>query len=403
MAAPNQQQQQSSPVQVAGVVSFYMGAALVMVFVNKAVLNSSPELPLLFLFIQLLIAVVLLHVSATLSHKVEIPRLELETAKKLTPVVLVNIIGLIFNTLCLRDVEASFFQIARGMQLPLTILVSSISTRSQPTTRVLGAAGIVTIGFLLGVSPASLSSLSFSLTPAVPTVANPALRGNPHAAPGIVSLIYGVLSALFIAFHSVLIKSSLPHCGGSTIQLAYWTNLGSALFLVPFVLLKGEIFKVIDLAMGGASSTGGEWNMSVFVWGTLVTGIFGFLLCVAGLLSIKVTSPITHMFSSAARSVLQTLLGVWLFGDLLNVNRALSIIVILLGTMFYTWAKHFEGLQRSPSSGPSGNEAIGMKARDLENQKWNRAGGRLETVAEDESESDEDVLFDVEKHGSRRD
>lgn len=37
--------------------------------------------------------------------------MELATAKKLAPVVLVNIIGLVFNTLCLRDVEASFFQV----------------------------------------------------------------------------------------------------------------------------------------------------------------------------------------------------------------------------------------------------------------------------------------------------
>ncbi|OCB89055.1 hypothetical protein A7U60_g3864 [Sanghuangporus baumii] len=298
MAVQHQQQKQSSPAQVAGVVSFYMTAALVMVFVNKAVLNSSPELPLLFLLIQLLIAVALLHLSSALfSHKIDLPRLELETAKKLAPVVLVNIIGLVFNTLCLRDVEASFFQIARGMQLPLTILVSSISTRQQPTGRVLIAAGTVTIGFLLGVSPSSFSSLSFSLTPAAPSVAQP----SDHKAPGLVSLIYGVLSALFIAFHSVLIKSSLPHCNGSTIHLAYWTNLGSALFLFPFVLLTGEFFKVLSLALNKVdASVGGEWNASVFVWGSLVTGVFGFLLCVAGLLSIKVTSPVTHMFSSVS-------------------------------------------------------------------------------------------------------
>lgn len=78
---------------------------------NKAVLNSSPDLPLLFLLLQLLIAVLLLHVAAMFITRVEIPKLELGTAKKLTPVVLVNIIGLIFNTLCLRDVEASFFQV----------------------------------------------------------------------------------------------------------------------------------------------------------------------------------------------------------------------------------------------------------------------------------------------------
>jgi len=42
-----------------------------------------------------------------------IPTMDLAVAKKLVPVVSVNIIGLVFNTLCLRDVEASFFQVMR--------------------------------------------------------------------------------------------------------------------------------------------------------------------------------------------------------------------------------------------------------------------------------------------------
>lgn len=74
-------------------------------------LNSSPDIPLMFLLIQLIIAVVLLHASALVSKRIEIPKLEIDVAKKLFPVVAVNIIGLVFNTLCLRDVEASFFQV----------------------------------------------------------------------------------------------------------------------------------------------------------------------------------------------------------------------------------------------------------------------------------------------------
>ncbi len=284
--------QSSTPGQVAGVVSFYMTAALVMVFVNKAVLNSSPDLPLLFLFLQMVIAVILLHLTAAVFPKrVDLPKLDLDAAKKLTPVVAVNIIGLVFNTLCLRDVDASFFQIARGMVLPMTIAASSMSTRSTPTGRVLGAAGIVTIGFLLGISPASLMPSRFaSTTSQAPSVS-------------FMSLIYGLLSSLFIAVHSVLIKSSLPHCNGSTIHLAYWTNLGSAIFVAPFVVLKGEPWRVLDLLASNAIIGAVDvWNVRVFVIGSLVTGTFGFLLCVAGLLSIKVTSPITHMFSSVSLS-----------------------------------------------------------------------------------------------------
>ncbi|KAJ3725593.1 hypothetical protein DFJ43DRAFT_1089239 [Lentinula guzmanii] len=303
-------------LQVAGVVSFYMSAALVMVFVNKAVLSSSPDLPLLFLLIQLLIAVVLLHISAAIFRRVEIPKFNWQTARDLTPVVLVNVIGLVFNTLCLRGVEASYFQIARGLQLPLTILVSSIHTSCIPSAKIIVAATLVSFGFFVGVAPSA----------ALPLLASPTS----------ITLFYGILSSLFIALHAVLIKSSLPHCDNSTIQLAWWTNFGSAVFLVPFVVFNGE------LQILRANLIEGDWNGKVFGWGCLVTGIFGFLLCVAGLLSIKVTSPITHMFSSAARSVLQTLLGFYIFHDILTVNRVSSILIILGGTMFYTWAKSSE-------------------------------------------------------------
>ncbi|EAU92818.1 hypothetical protein CC1G_01863 [Coprinopsis cinerea okayama7 len=308
-------------LKVAAVVAFYMCSALIMVFVNKAVLNNSPDLPLLFLLFQLLIAVILLHVSAAFSSKIEIPKFDKAVAKKLIPVVTVNIVGLVFNTLCLRDVEASFFQIARGLVLPLTIVVSSAHTRTTPGKKVVFAAAVVTVGFMIGVAPS---------------------KDLPKSSiPSTLSLFYGVLSSLFIAFHAVLIKSSLPHCNNSTIQLAWWTNVGSAVMLFPFVWIHGEPWKVLDLYFLE------NWDWRVFAWGTLVTGVFGFLLCVAGLLSIKVTSPITHMFSSAARSVLQTLIGVWAFKDILNVNRGLSILIILVGTMYYTW------LKSQPASPPS--------------------------------------------------
>jgi GDP-fucose transporter C1 len=165
-------------------------------------------------------------------------------------------------------------QIARGLVLPLTIAVSSLHTRSLPSKRVMVAAVTVTIGFFTGITP------SGSL---------PA-----HATPSIISLVYGVFSSLFIALHAVLIKYSLQHCHDSSIELAYWTNIGSAAFLVPFVVLGGELFTFRELLSTAA------WDGPLFFWGTLVTGVFGFLLCVAGVLSIKVTSPITHMFSSVS-------------------------------------------------------------------------------------------------------
>jgi len=351
-------QDASQNVKVAAVVSFYMVSALVMVFVNKAVLNAAPELPLLYLFNQLVIAVILLHGAAFLTSKVQIPKLDVHTAKKLTPVVSVNIIGLVFNTLCLRGVEASFFQIARGMVLPLTIVVSCIHIQARPTSKVLIAAGIVTTGFLTGITPNKDLPVS--------------------ASPSVTSLVYGMLSSLFIAVHAVLIKASLPHCNNSTIELAYWTNLGSAVMVAPFILLNGEFGTFLFLT-GSA-----EWDGRTFVYGSAITGVFGFLLCVAGLLSIKITSPITHMFSSAARSVLQTILGVWLFGDILTVNRATSILVICGGTMYYTWVKHVENSNSTPKP------PQGQKSNDVERGRDREEHG-LVTIFEAKDEGDEET------------
>ncbi|KAG9048949.1 hypothetical protein FS837_011592 [Tulasnella sp. UAMH 9824] len=327
-----------SKLKIALVVAFYMVAALIMVFVNKAVLNSSPNLPLLMLLLQFIIAVVCLHLSATFSSKIEIPRqlLSIEKFKQLAPILIVNVVGLTFNTLCLRGVDASFFQIARGLVLPLTIAVQAIDAKAAPSISVLAAAATVTVGFFLGIAPAPASAAAAT-----------------SSGSGAIALVWGALSSLMTAVHAVLIKRSLPYVDNSAIQLAYWTNATAALMLLPFVFFNGEVASVwVGLGYGqftdpiaagvshpGAVITPPIWDWQTFVFGCLVTGVVGFLLCVAGLLSIKITSPVTHMFSSACRSVLQTLLGVWIFHDILNVNRVASITVILWGSMYYTWVK----------------------------------------------------------------
>jgi len=116
-------------------------------------------------------------------------------------------------------------------------------------------------------------------------------------------------------------------------------------FLLPCVLLNGEVYIFINkIVLASAASDAGSNEIyersverSTFFVGSLVTGCFGFLLGLAGLLSIKVTSPVSHMVSSAARSVLQTILGIWLFGEIVTRRRAFSICVITLGALYYTW------------------------------------------------------------------
>jgi GDP-fucose transporter C1 len=59
----------------------------------------------------------------------------------------------------------------------------------------------------------------------------------------------------------------------------------------------------------------------------------------AGTLQIKVTSPLTHMISSAVRGVLQTILAVVFFGDIMTTSRLTSISLVIAGSSIYTWIK----------------------------------------------------------------
>lgn len=47
------------------------------------------------------------------TDKVQIPTIEWGTFERLAPLLLVDAAGFIFNALCLRDVEAAFYQVRR--------------------------------------------------------------------------------------------------------------------------------------------------------------------------------------------------------------------------------------------------------------------------------------------------
>lgn len=157
----------------------------------------------------------------------------------------------------------------------MTIVISAIATRKRPSNLVVLAALIVTAGFFVGVSPASL------------------MNARP-----IMPVTYGTLSSIMLALHAVLIKSADNHVGSdnSVIKLAYYGNLMSAVILMPFIALNGEF-----APMMARWAAGGD-QLKVFVIGTAITGVFGFMLGVASMLSIKVTSPVTHMFSSVSHN-----------------------------------------------------------------------------------------------------
>ncbi|KAF7351344.1 GDP-fucose transporter 1 [Mycena sanguinolenta] len=313
----------ASKVLVTAVVLFYIVAALSMVMANKSVLNVT-DVPLFFLLVQLLIAVLLFGIGDVLRLFNDRLTFDLKTCRGLAPLVALNVIGLRhvshqkhnFSNYTLKYVDASFYQVARGLVLPFTVAASYTILSVRPSVLILVSCAIVTAGFFCGVL----------------------LDGTPIS---LVGVAFGVASSSITALASVTIKQSLKVVDGSTILLAWYGNLLSSIVLMPIVLLAGEGPGVIALFSGTSSAAGGS-ELKTFLWGSLITGGVGFLMSIAGLLSIKVTSPITHMISSAVRGVVQSFLGMWYFGDVISSGRASSIAIVLGGSIYYTWVKHKE-------------------------------------------------------------
>ena len=151
----------------------------------------------------------------------------------------------------------------------------------------------------------------------------------------VIGVTFGVMSSMITAIHSVVIKRSLDVVKGSALHLSWYTNLYSAIALVPVIIVAGEIPAIVALFAEPGPLTTGVSPLNTFLWGSAITvcavkrkrgtladdrtqGVFGFLMSIASLLSIKVTSPITHMVSSAVRGVVGSMLGVWLFKDVIT-------------------------------------------------------------------------------------
>ena len=101
-----------------------------------------------------------------------------------------------FSNYTLAYVDASFYQVARGMVLPFTVLTSYIYLHSRPSLPALLACSLVTFGFFIGVF----------------------LDGTQVS---VIGVTFGVLSSMITALHSVVIKKSLDVVHGSALHLSW--------------------------------------------------------------------------------------------------------------------------------------------------------------------------------------
>lgn len=243
---------------------------------NKWVLNAT-KVPLFFLLAQLVIAVLMFILTSTLGIFKLTLTLDYQVCQGLVPMIVINVVGLRYviesftfdavtrknvdhpsfcssNNYCLKYVDASFYQIARGLVLPLTVVFSVLFLHSpRPSLRVLTACAVVTIGFFVGIF----------------------LDGSPNSpssGPSPLGVLFGLISSCTTAVHAVVIKRSLTLVKGDAIELAWYSNVLSSMLLIPVIWLVGEGPDIVDLIWSPASGNTEELTiLGKFLWGSLVT------------------------------------------------------------------------------------------------------------------------------------
>jgi GDP-fucose transporter C1 len=85
---------------------------------------------------------------------------------------------------------------------------------------------------------------------------------------------FGVASSAITAVHSVVIKKSLDVVNGSAMNLSWYTNLFSAMGMIPLIIFAGEVPAIMELFFGQTEviSVDGELSeLQTFIWGSFIT------------------------------------------------------------------------------------------------------------------------------------
>jgi GDP-fucose transporter C1 len=237
-------------------VSLYIGVAIIMVLVNKSVLSAVPSLPLSFLWLQILVAVVLL-VGAKTLNLIALPDIEFNTCKRLAWLMVLNCVGLSLNTLTLKWVDASVYQIARSLTLPFTVILTPIVIRSTPLNQrypskgILLALGLVILGFIAG------TSLD---------------RNNAAARVSFWGIVYGVASSFTTALQATVVKRVTSDM--KAIDLVYYNQVMSLFGVFFLVWASGELpgLKAMLWSLfGTADDYFDSDGKTRFIFGVLIT------------------------------------------------------------------------------------------------------------------------------------
>jgi solute carrier family 35 (GDP-fucose transporter), member C1 len=107
--------------------------------------------------------------------------------------------------------------------------------RTRPSFRILLSCSVVTSGFLIGV-----------------------FLDKVHVSDR--GILFGIASSVMTAFHAAAMKRGFQIVEGSALSMSWYSNLLSAVLLLPFIIIVGEGPAALEILSGRAE---GLWTFFV--------------------------------------------------------------------------------------------------------------------------------------------
>jgi GDP-fucose transporter C1 len=269
------------------------------------------DAPLFLTWTQIVCAVIGCIILGNLRNKLQMfaffPSFEykIEIAKQVMPLTIVFTGMIVFNNLCLKFVEVSFYQVARSLTIVFNVLLSYFVLKQSTSRKSLFWVSVVIAGYLLGCD----GEVNFSW----------------------VGVGFGVTASLFVAMYAIMVKRTLKFVQDDSWKLMIYSNINTMFFLPIIVFLAGEVSSVIE--SGHVLLTNTFWAV------VIAAGCFGFLINIATFMQIQCTSPLTHNVSGTAKSGFQTILAFAIYGNPVTSFSIIGNALVLGGSLGYAYAR----------------------------------------------------------------
>lgn len=311
---------------IALAVSFYWVISISMVFANKTLLGSTDvnSAPFFITWSQCVVTVLFCYVAGSL-RLANVPPFEirLDILKNMLSLSLVFTAMIVFNNLCLKHVEVSFYQVARSLTIVFNVIFDYVVLGQSTSLKAMACCAMVVFGFALG----NVQELRWSL----------------------LGVLFGVTSSFFVAMNSIYVKKKFALVDNNPWKITLYNNMNASFLFIPLILFSGELRTILT----------SDLTTKPYYWFLLFcSGLLGVSISFATAAQIKYTSPLTHNVSATAKSAAQTVIALMVYKNPITALGAFSIFIVLVASMFYTFVRKTEMAKKAQSQAAQQAEEV---------------------------------------------